>query len=88
MTAIWEKGGRLTTSFENFVGLFRKVFDHAPEGKEIRERLLAVKQGGRRAVEYALEFRTLVADSGWNIPTLKVAFHQELNAKILTELAC
>lgn len=37
--------------------------------------------------DYALEFCTLAAESGWNEPALK-AYWQVLNPEILTNLAC
>lgn len=39
-------------------------------------------------VDYALEFRTVVAGSRWNEPMLKTVFRQGLNANILKEMAC
>lgn len=44
--------------------LYWCVFNHAPEGKEVSERLLSVRQGERCAAEYTLEFRILAAESG------------------------
>lgn len=37
-TAVWEKGGESVSSYKCFVSLFCRVFDHAPEGKEVGER--------------------------------------------------
>lgn len=64
--------------------MFRRVFDHAPEGKEIREQLLTIKPWRRCAAEYAVEFHTLMAGSGWNETVLKAMFFQALNAEVLT----
>lgn len=50
------------------------------------ERLLANKQGSRRAAEYARKFCTLVAESTWNESALKAIFHKALNNNVLTEL--
>lgn len=38
--------------------------------------------------EFALEFRILAAESGWNEPTLKTIFRAGLNLNIKKELAC
>lgn len=46
-TAIWDKGGELVSSKECFVSLFRQVFDHAPEGKEVGDLLISSKQEHR-----------------------------------------
>lgn len=43
--AMWEKGGKLTTSYNHFVELFCQVFIHTHKGVEVGEQLLAVKQG-------------------------------------------
>lgn len=88
VTTVWEKGGELMTSYQHFVELFHQVFIHSLEEVEISKQLLAVKQGRRRVVEYALEFCMLAAGSGWNETALKAAFHQGLNPKVLTEISC
>lgn len=59
------------------------MFDHAPEEKEIGERLLSFRQGRCRAAEYALEFRTLAAESDWNDPALKAVLQS-----VSKEMAC
>lgn len=46
------------------------------------------KQGKKWAAEYALEFRTLVAENDWNEYALKAAFCQGWNLDLLTKLAC
>lgn len=52
--------------------MFRRVFDHSPESKEVGECLLALRQGPLRVFKFALEFRTIAAESGWNDDALKV----------------
>ena len=71
-TAIWEGGGEETSSFHSFVQYFHAVFDH-PRGAKGVEMLLRLTQGDHMAAKYALEFRTLVASSGWNQPALLTA---------------
>lgn len=48
----------LTTKYERFVAVFQRVFDHAPEGKEVGEHILALEQSQCSVAEYALDFRT------------------------------
>lgn len=43
-TAVWQ-GKEQTSLFENFIAIFKQVFDHAPEGKEVNERLISLWQG-------------------------------------------
>lgn len=67
---------------------FREVFDHPHGGKGAGERLLAITQGRRTAAEYALEFRTLAAQTNWITDTLKTLFRKGLNHDLQAELAC
>ncbi|KAI2645252.1 Transposon Tf2-6 polyprotein [Labeo rohita] len=46
------------------------------------------EQGDRAAAEYAIEFRTLAAQSGWNDVSLTAMFYHSLNPALQTELAC
>ncbi len=64
-TAVWEGGNMAFPSFRNFMQQFREVFDHAVDGKEVGEQLLALRQGSSTAADYALTFRTLAAQTGW-----------------------
>lgn len=64
------------------------AYTKSPEGIEIAELLLTVKERRRQVAEYALEFRMLTTGSGWSETALKVVFHQDLNPEIFTELAC
>lgn len=61
-TAICDKGGEPVCSYECFLSLFHRVFDHAPEGKEVGDLLTSFKQGLCWVVEYTLEFCTLAAE--------------------------
>lgn len=68
--------------------MFQEVFDHSPNGREVIERLLALRQGSRREAEYVPEFCMLTVESGWNDSALKAVFRQGLNGNILRVLAC
>lgn len=46
---------------------------------------MKITQGSRDVVEYALEFRTIAAQSRWNEPALKTAFHQGLNLELVCQ---
>lgn len=87
-SAVWEQGGEHTTSYDQFLELFKCTFDHKPEGKEVGESLLSIKRGDRRVVEYTLEFCTVEAGSGWNEPALKAMFRQGLCPEVLSKMAC
>lgn len=45
-------------------------------------------QGRRSAADYAIEFRMLAAQSGWNDVALKAGFQQSLNVELQAKLAC
>lgn len=69
------ESGESLSSYDRFTEIFRKVFDHIPEGREGGEQLLAVKQRKQHAAEYTLEFHSLTTGSGWNEPVLKAVSH-------------
>ena len=48
-TAVLERAGTELTSCEDFIELFRSLFDHPATGKESGERLLKLRQGNRAA---------------------------------------
>ena len=49
--------------------------------------MLNLTQGGRIVADYAIEFRTIAADSSWNAPSLLDAFYHGLSGRIKDELA-
>lgn len=65
-----------------------RVFDHAPEGKQVSEHVLSLRQGKGRAVAYAFRFRTITAKSGCNISVLIAVYRLGLNEDYINELAC
>lgn len=87
-TAEWERGGGVRPSLDDFLARFQRAFDHSPDGWETGDELMQLKQGSRTAREYALEFRTIAAQSGWNKPALKTTFRRGLDPELLHELAC
>ncbi|KAK3555047.1 hypothetical protein QTP86_006361 [Hemibagrus guttatus] len=64
------------------------MFEYPAGGKDVSTRLLQLSQGRRLAAEYAIEFRTLAAQSGWNDAALKAMFQRSLNMELQAELAC
>ncbi|XDV30709.1 hypothetical protein PO909_033561 [Leuciscus waleckii] len=74
--------------FEYWNAQLKDVFEYPAGGKDVSTQLLHMSQGNRTAAEYAIEFRTLAAQSGCNDVSLKAVFQQSLNAELQTELAC
>lgn len=77
-TVLWERKGKATKDYNRFLAMFRRDFDHSPEGKEVGERLLAVKQGNKRVAGYTLEFCTLAEERGSNELPLKPCSERDL----------
>ncbi|KAL0204491.1 hypothetical protein M9458_002509, partial [Cirrhinus mrigala] len=87
-TAVWDLGRPAFPSFATFLQSFKEVFQPNPESSEAGEQIVALKQGRRSAADYALDFRTLAAQSGWNDGPLKLHYRRGLNPDLQVELAC
>ncbi|KAI2658554.1 Transposon Tf2-9 polyprotein [Labeo rohita] len=87
-TAVWDLGRPAFPSFATFLQSFKAVFQPNPESSEAGEQIMALKQGRRTAADYALDFRTLAAQSGWNDGPLKLHYRKGLNPDLQVELAC
>lgn len=59
-----------------------QIFQSFSPGREAAWSLMALRQGRRYVLDYAIEFRTLAADSGWNNAALTDAFLSGLCKKI------
>lgn len=86
-TSIWEQQGRACSSYARFTEEMRRVFDHPVGGRDAANRLFQLRQGNSSVAEYAVLFRTLAAESGWNMEALIAAFRHGLSGSIKDELA-
>jgi len=86
--AVWETDRLFQTSYPYFIKQLRDVFEYPAGGKDVSTRLIQLTQGRKSAAEYAIEFRTLAAQSGWNDVSLKALFRRSLNMELQAELAC
>ncbi|KAK3563159.1 hypothetical protein QTP86_016402 [Hemibagrus guttatus] len=68
--------------------MIREVFEYPAGGKDISLQLMELRQGSETAADYAIRFRTLAAQSGWNDAALWAVFHAGLNPGLQAELAC
>ncbi|KAK3545112.1 hypothetical protein QTP70_000790 [Hemibagrus guttatus] len=57
-------------------------------GKDISIQLMELRQGSDATADYAIRFRTLAAQSGWNDASLWAVFRAELKPELQAELAC
>ncbi|KAL7864359.1 hypothetical protein AOLI_G00157790 [Acnodon oligacanthus] len=87
-TALWSKDPAMSNDYGPFLSLFSTIFGPPQGGREAGEQLMVLKQGRCTVSDYALTFRTLAVQSGWNEASLITAFRQGLSADIQTELAC
>ncbi|KAI4900898.1 hypothetical protein NFI96_007223 [Prochilodus magdalenae] len=86
-TPVWEKQPTVCATSRAFMAALRSVFDHPVCGGEIGSRFFRIRQGRRSVADYAIEFRTLAAESNWNSASLMEAYHQGLSEELKDELA-
>lgn len=65
-TAVWKNHDPCTQSFESLSTMMKKVFDRSAVGRDAARKLTDLRQGNRSVSDYAIEFRTLAADTHWN----------------------
>lgn len=85
-TAEWSHRSAICNSLPLFVDTFKTVFQSVTPGREAAKSLVALKQGRRSVLDYAIEFRTLAANSSWNQPALVDAFYNGLMETIKDHL--
>ncbi|KAI2648707.1 Transposon Tf2-6 polyprotein [Labeo rohita] len=82
-TAVWDLDRPAFPSFfAVFLQQFKAVFQPSSESGEAGEQIYQLRQGRRTAAEYALDFRTLAAQSGWNDGPLKLHYRRRAFARI------
>ncbi|RXN03065.1 Retrotransposon-derived PEG10 [Labeo rohita] len=86
-SALWDKESPITSNFQCFLAEMKRVFLHSADRGEAGRRLLRLSQGSRSAAEFAIEFRTLATESGWDEHALRAIFHHALSPKLKDELA-
>ncbi|KAK3548470.1 hypothetical protein QTP70_013292 [Hemibagrus guttatus] len=88
-TAVWkaQAPAPFCSSYTRFVEEFKRVFDHPLSGRQASKNLLTLRQKNGSATEYAIQFRTIAAGSGWNDECLMVCFLNGLSEAIKDDLA-
>lgn len=86
-TAEWSRHSPICDSLKLFSGTFTKIFQHTTPGREAARAISSLRQGERRVADYAIEFRTLAADSGWNDAALLDSFLFGLSDPLKDQLA-
>uniref|UniRef100_A0A8C1MIW4 CCHC-type domain-containing protein n=1 Tax=Cyprinus carpio TaxID=7962 RepID=A0A8C1MIW4_CYPCA len=85
--SIWTQKNPVTQSYTSFVDHFREVFGKPTWDSSIGEKLYNLKQGKMSVNDYALQFRTLAATSGWNEQALLTTYRQGLDPQVRLHLA-
>ena len=67
-------------------GSLTRIFQHNAPGREAAHGLVSLHQGKRRVSDFAIEFQTLAAESGWNESALIDAFLHGLGSSLKDHL--
>lgn len=86
--SLWHQDNDVLKESTNFHGLFIEVFNHPAASCKAGNRSCEIQQERRSAADYALEFRTLAANSGWNDAALLTMQQRGLRPEFQSELAC
>ncbi|ROL53540.1 Retrotransposon-like protein 1 [Anabarilius grahami] len=84
---LWTQNTPVVQSLSSFINHFKEVFGKPSWDSSLGERLCNLKQGALSVSDYALQFRTLVAASGWNEQALISRYHQGLDPREQFHLA-
>ncbi|ROL50164.1 Retrotransposon-like protein 1 [Anabarilius grahami] len=84
--SIWSQKHPAIQSYSSFVYHFKEVFGKPSWDSSIGEKLYNLKQGKMSVNEYALQFRTLAAKSGWNEQVLLTSYRQGLDPQVRLHL--
>ena len=85
--AVSSQQHELINDFRQFTDEMRRVFDHPVKGRQATSQLLDLQQGNSSVSEYAVNFRILAAESGWNDSALQAIFCKGLAGELKDELA-
>ncbi|KAK0136995.1 Retrotransposon-derived protein PEG10 [Merluccius polli] len=81
-TAEWARDSEVCALFKKFVGALRIIFDPVATDREKARELSRLKLGADSVCDYAIRFRTLATESGWNDTALYNVFLKGLSDPI------
>ena len=81
-TAEWSRDSPICGSLYEFKQALRRVFDPLSSEREKARELSTIRQGMDCVCDYAIRFRTLATDSGWNATALYDVFLKGLSDEI------
>ncbi|KAK3564108.1 hypothetical protein QTP86_007568 [Hemibagrus guttatus] len=85
--SLWSQDSPVVQSYAGFVEHFKEVFGKPSWDSSVGEELCKLRQGKLMVTEYAIQFRTLAAKSGWNEQALLAVYRQGLNPQVRLHLA-
>ena len=85
-TAEWDRGSRICSAIQEFKEGLRKTFDPVSTDQKKARQLRRLKQGKESVCDYAIRFRTLAVESGWNTMALYDIFLKGLATPIQERL--
>ena len=77
-TAEWGRRSRVCSTLQDFQEALRKTFDPVTTEREDARQLSGLRQGRESVCDYAVRFRTLSAERGWNATALYDVFFKGL----------
>lgn len=86
-TALYESNSPVCNTFQSLSAEMMKVFAPTISGRTAANKLLQLRQGNQSVADYAIQFRTLAAESGWGEQALLATFYNGLADRIKDELA-
>ncbi len=84
---IWAQAGTVNQSLSSFVNQLREVFGTPDGDSSAGEQLYHLQQCNLSIHDYALQFRTLAAASGWDESPLLTTYRQGLEPRLRLQLA-
>lgn len=81
-----ERNDPLLQDADRFLASLQTVFDKLDRASTAECSLLDIQQGTRTVAQYAIEFRTLAAETKWDSGALRAAFRKGLTDRIKDEL--
>uniref|UniRef100_A0AAQ4RCN5 CCHC-type domain-containing protein n=1 Tax=Gasterosteus aculeatus aculeatus TaxID=481459 RepID=A0AAQ4RCN5_GASAC len=81
-TAEWARNSATCASSRQFSNALKLVFDPGATDRERARELSDIKQGSESVCDYAIRFRTMATESGWNTAALYDVFLKGLSDQI------
>ena len=81
-SAEWSRNSSTCETIAGFQAALTKTFDPVCSNREKAQELSLIRQGNQSVCDYAIHFRTLAAESGWNNTALYDIFLKGLSSEL------